>query len=308
MKVQPSFFVLVKSSLVLVNTISAITSTFYAVNEDGSCNLPAELTTSDNAYSVVSSRTILPNNLDCVLSFVGPKNSQFLVNFQQISLEFNGNSTTSPCRDYVKLSVQNDTASEPSATWEITTHTDQNEYVFINTTSDSGDLCGYTEFERNLPSPMVTSSNVVSVKITTDSSSQSHGFQFIITPINSNTLTPNPSTVRCNGMVISSDLVCDGEQNCYDGTDEPRDKNVDIRGLCPEPPFKTPIGEIILWVLLGLAALLLLSVIFYFVKRKVDEVYLRGQLKRMEAKIMEDEGIKVAGDADELKQDIFDMM
>ena len=47
----------------------------------------------------------------------------------------------------------------------------------------------YTEFERNLPSPMVTSSNVVSVKITTDSSSQSHGFQFIITPINSNTLT-----------------------------------------------------------------------------------------------------------------------
>ena len=90
---------------------------------------------------------------------------------------------------------------------------------------------------------------------------------------NNFSVMPNPSTVRCNGMVISSDLVCDGEQNCYDGTDEPRDKNVDIRGLCPEPPFKTPIGEIILWVLLGLAALLLLSVIFYFVKRKVDEVY-----------------------------------
>jgi len=307
MKIQPSLGVLFKVTL-LVNTISATTSTFYAVNEDGSCNSPADLTTSDNAYSVVSSRTILPNNLDCTLSFVGPKNSQFLVNFQQISLEFNSNSTVDPCRDYVQLSVQNDTASEPGATWEITTHTDQNEYVFINTTSGSGELCGYTEFERNLPSPMVTSTNVVSVKITTDSSSQSHGFQFIITPINSNTLTPNPSTVRCNGMVISSDLVCDGEQNCYDGTDEPRDKNVDIRGLCPEPPFKTPIGEIVLWVLLSLAGLLLLSVIFYFVKRKVDEVYLRGQLKRMEAKIMEDEGIKVEGDADELKQDIFDMM
>lgn len=61
----------------------------------------------------------------------------------------------------MKLSVQNDTASEPSATWEITTHTvlikvfiefnisiiffevvetliiDQNEYVFINTRSVS---------------------------------------------------------------------------------------------------------------------------------------------------------------------------
>ena len=58
----------------------------------------------------------------------------------------------------MKLSVQNDTASEPSATWEITTHTVlikvfielnisiflevvetliivQNEYVFINTRS-----------------------------------------------------------------------------------------------------------------------------------------------------------------------------
>ena len=107
MKIQSSLVILLKSSL-LVNTISATTSTFYAVNEDGSCNSPAELTTSDNAYNVVSSKTILPNNVDCILSFVGPKNSQFLVNFQQISLEFNGNSTTDPCRDYESAS-ENDT-------------------------------------------------------------------------------------------------------------------------------------------------------------------------------------------------------
>ena len=202
-------------------------------------------------------------------------------------------------------------------------------------TSGSGELCGYTEFERNLPPPMITSSNMVTLKIITDSSSQSPGFQFIITPINSNTLTevktnflhnkknliysynfvktfvlstPNPETVRCNGMTISSSLVCDGEQNCFDATDEPINRDIDIRNLCPEPPFKTPIGEIILWVLLGLVCLLVLSVIFVLVKRKIDEIYLRGQLKRMENKIMEDEGIKNPGDADELKHDIFDMM
>ena len=62
-------------------------------------------------------------------------------------------------------------------------------HLHIFMTSGSGELCGYTEFERNLPAPIITSSNVVKIKIVTDSTSQSQGFQFIITPINSKTIT-----------------------------------------------------------------------------------------------------------------------
>ena len=121
-------------SIFLLKSISASTSTFYALNSDGTCNQPEILTTSDNAFSVLSSKNnILPDNVDCNINFIGPTNSQFLINFQRIGLEIRGNNTENPCRDYLEFTVNNDTKSDPSGNWEVTTHSDQNEYQFLNT-------------------------------------------------------------------------------------------------------------------------------------------------------------------------------
>ena len=54
--------------------------------------------------------------------------------------------------------------------------------------------------------------------------------------------------------------------------------------------------------------LLIGGLVFLFVKRRVQEMYLRKQLHEMEQRIMRDEGIE-RGDGDEvLKHDIFDLM
>merc|ERR1711881_380715 len=106
-----------------------------------------------------------------------------------------------------------------------------------------GPLCGYNEFERDLPAPLITSSNVIEAKIFTDATAPSDGFQFILTPINADSpAVVQNSDVSCNGQVLSQNLVCDGEINCFDQSDEPADRNVDAEGLCPASVFSTPAG------------------------------------------------------------------
>ena len=57
----------------------------------------------------------LPNNQDCNIQFVGPQNSQFLINFINLSLQEDQNNN---CVDFIKFSGENSTDSNlPEPVW-----------------------------------------------------------------------------------------------------------------------------------------------------------------------------------------------
>jgi len=270
------------------------------ITQDSSCLYPSlNLPSINAAYQLVSVN--LGTGTDCTIDITGPAGSQLLLNFLELLIT----GEEPGCSNYVEISVVGDDQKVDPA-WSKTraiTATSQ----FINSTDSSGKICGYQNFNRFLPSPYVTSSNTIRLRIYTGSTTIPDSFTLVVSPINADNTDVNQH-VSCNGQALSSSLVCDNVNNCFDMSDEtPTDGSLKS-DLCPPQPFVTSAAEIVLWVFLGVGILLIGGLVFLFVKRRVQEMYLRKQLHEMEQRIMRDEGIE-RGDGDEvLKHDIFDLM